>query len=178
MLDLEAILNPTSPTAANETPGINDSDCSDMTNDHTTSLPTNSESSGLEELKDCPEVEETSVLEPELEAVPETEPREENQENKETPETPNEEMREVTLYTSDEEKREVTLYTTDEEKREVTFYTPDEEESLKTTEAEEGEEGIEEVAESGGDNFIPPFNNPLYPNNSYSGFGTGSVIGE
>lgn len=202
MLDLEAILNPTSPTAVNETPAcINDSDCSDVTNDHTTPLPTNSESSGLEESKERLEVEETNAPEPESEAAPEAEPRDEKPEevvlhapneekreatlyttDEETRELPlyktGEDEQEVNLYTTDEEKQEGPLYTTEEEKSEVTLYTPDEEESLKTGEAEREEKSVEEVEESGGDNFIPPFNNPLYPNNSYSEFGTGSVIGE
>ena len=49
--------------------------------------------------------------------------------------------------------------------RQVLFYTPDEEEAS----------GAGETGKVDG-TYVPPFNNPLYPNNSYSTYG--SVIGE
>lgn len=55
------------------------------------------------------------------------------------------------------------------------FYTPDEEDKTgQEPEVEEPEKAEEYDVES--TNYVPPFNNPLYPNCSFTSFG--SVIGE
>lgn len=51
----------------------------------------------------------------------------------------------------------------------VLYYTPDEEEAGET------EKVVEKLVELE-TSYVPPFNNPLYPNNSYSSYG--SVIGK
>ena len=47
------------------------------------------------------------------------------------------------------------------------FYTPDEEDVDKT---EKNEIETAEVVES--TNYVPPFNNPVYPNSSFTSFGS------
>lgn len=62
----------------------------------------------------------------------------------------------------------------EEDKSKPLYYTPDEEEDAGATvaRAKETSEKFEEESAS----YVPPFNNPLYPNSNYTSYG--SVIGE
>lgn len=59
-----------------------------------------------------------------------------------------------------------------EETKTVLFYTPDEEEATEG----KAEEGLEKYENVEGTSYVPPFNNPVYPNTNFTAYG--SVIGK
>lgn len=62
----------------------------------------------------------------------------------------------------------------EQDKSKPLYYTPDEEEDAGGTVASVKE--TSEKFEKESTNYVPPFNNPLYPNSNYTSYG--SVIGE
>lgn len=56
----------------------------------------------------------------------------------------------------------------------VLFYTPDEEEAVDSMPEDEKQEEKYDAVEA--TSYVPPFNNPVYPNSNFGTFG--SVIGE
>lgn len=92
---------------------------------------------------------------------------------------PAEQNIEVTEVVAEEKEEPVTEPEKAEEKMEteevketntVPFYTPDEEELV-----EEKTETGDKYGEEEGTSYIPPFNNPVYPNTNFTSYG--SVIG-